>query len=42
VRTTRASSGTAAATAARSFAAAPEWRLANAIARYLASLVLPP
>jgi hypothetical protein len=42
VRTTRASSGTAAATAARSFAAAPEWRLANAIARYLASLVLAP
>jgi len=42
VRTTRASSGTAAATAARSFAAAPEWRLANAIARYRASLVRAP
>jgi hypothetical protein len=42
VRTTRASSGTAAATAARSFAAAPDWRLANAIARYRASLVFAP
>jgi hypothetical protein len=39
VRTTRASLGTTAATAARSFAAAPELRLANAIARYRASLV---
>jgi len=42
VRTTRASSGAAAATAARSFAAAAPWRLANAMARYRASLVLPP
>src|SRR5688572_30467897 len=42
VRTTRASSGAAAATAARSFPAAAGWRLANAIARYRASLVLAP